>query len=147
MTWTEEELRRMTPNDAERLDVFEIDEEVQRRYGISVDAISSRAPLYGWFVDRTSGHGFLHPNQSLYRTLGELLDAEGTPPADELAEARADARAAQDRANRAEAALREIVETMSAWGGSGKIDTALFTARHMIREIIKRHGVRHGGDQ
>ena len=60
----------------------------------------------------------------------------------ELAEARADARAAQDRANRAEEALREIVEIRDAEGQR----MCRFPMRE-IRAIIKRHGVNPGGDQ
>lgn len=58
----------------------------------------------------------------------------------ELAEARADARAAQDRANRAEAALREIV----AWLPNAR---PFKNIRPGVIEIIKRHGVNLWGDQ
>ena len=63
----------------------------------------------------------------------------------ELAEARADARAAQDRANRAEAALREIVETMKGAAAPGSATAVVVWA--LVEDVIKRHGVRHGGDQ
>ncbi len=62
----------------------------------------------------------------------------------ELAEARADARAAQDRANRAEAALREIAETCAPRTHDTVIGVAI---RYEIRGILDRHGVNLGGDQ
>ena len=49
------------------------------------------------------------------------------------------ARAAQDRANRAEGALREIVDLATlSWGP---------LPNKLIREIIQRHGVNLGGDE
>ncbi len=62
----------------------------------------------------------------------------------ELAEARADARAAQDRANRAEEALREIVK---ACAPATAAMMSGYTIRHEIRGILDRHGVNLGGDQ
>ena len=63
----------------------------------------------------------------------------------ELAEARAEARAAQDRANRAEAALREILGALHLASLIGSKEADAF--RSMFRKEIKRHGVNLGGDQ
>ena len=63
----------------------------------------------------------------------------------ELAEARADARAAQDRANRAEAALREIVESIKGAAVPGSATAVVVWA--LVEDVIKRHIGGLGGDQ
>ena len=64
----------------------------------------------------------------------------------ELSEARADARAAQDRANRAEAALREIVDLVGLWEREDDYCVEI-KKLGFFRAIINGHGVNLGGDQ